>query len=156
MRLLPLFAFLGICGTTALADGLSPMPLKKVLPQADVVVLAEISTNDVTIVKSKPGKSHASVVYTCNIKATVVEKVKASAQKELDLIFTFTVVKGVWLEWPGSGLEQNMKPKEQYVLLMTSQDDTLKLLRAERTTELTTIKTLLKQAHKKKPANKTN
>ncbi|NQT40365.1 MAG: hypothetical protein HQ581_22920 [Planctomycetes bacterium] len=154
MKLLSLLFVLGMCATTVRADGLSPMPLKNVLPRAKVVVLAEISTNDVTIVDRKPEKGPASVVYTCRITANVLEEVKASTPKELDLTFTFTVVKGVWLAWPGSGLEQQMKPKEKYVLLLTSQDDKLHLLRAENATELATIKEMLKESERKGPASK--
>ncbi len=145
MRLLSFIFILGLCATTALADGLSPMPLKNVVPKADAIVLAEISSNVVTIVERKPEDGPASVVYTCNIKANVVEDIKASVPKELDLVFTFTVVKGVWLAWPGSGLEQQMKPKEQYVLLLTSQDGKLQLVRAEKPTEVDTIKRILKE-----------
>jgi hypothetical protein len=150
MRLLSVLFALGMCATHALADGLSPMPLEKVIPKADAIVLAEISTNVVTIVERKPEKEPASVVYTCSITAKVVEELKASAPKELDLTFTFTVVKGVWLAWPGSGLEQQMQPKERYVLLLTLQDGTLQLLRAEKPTELDTIKRILKEPKKDK------
>ena len=150
MRLPSLLFVLGMCATTALANGLSPMPLKNVVPKADAIVLAEISTNVVTIVERKPKKGPASVVYTCRIKAKVVEALKGSVPKELDLVFTFTVVKGVWLAWPGSGLEQQMKSKEKYVLLLTSQDGTLQLLRAEKSTELDTIKRILKEPKKDK------
>ena len=150
MRSLSFLFVLGMSATTVLADGLSPMPLKKVVPKADAIVLAEISTNVVTIVERKPEKGPASVVYTCNIKAKVLKELKANVPKKLDLIFTFTVVKGVWLAWPGSGLEQQMKPKEQYVLLLTSQDGKLQLLRAEKSTELDTIKRTLKEPKKDK------
>jgi len=150
MRLLSVLLALGMCATHTLADGLSPMPLEKIIPKADAIVLAEISTNVVTIVERKPEKGPASVVYTCSIKARVIEELKASAPKELDLIFSFTVVKGVWLAWPGSGLEQQMKPNEQYVLLLTSQDGKLQLLRAEKPTELDTIKRILKEPTKDK------
>jgi hypothetical protein len=150
MRILSLLFVVGMCATTALADGLSPMPLKKVLPRAEVVVLAEIVSNDVSIVERKPVKGRASVVYTCNIKLKVIEKVKASAPGALDLQFTFTVVKGVWLAWPGSGLEQQMKPTEKYVLLLTSQNDNFQLLRAEKASELNAIKKLLKNLKKDK------
>jgi hypothetical protein len=75
----------------------------------------------------------------------VVEELKASAPKELDLIFAFTVLKGRWQAWPGSGLEQQMKPNERYVLLLTSQDGKLQLLRAEKSTELSRIKEILKE-----------
>lgn len=150
MRLLSFLFILGMCATTALADGLSPMPLKKVVPKADAIVLAEISTNVVTILERKPEKGPASVVYTCSIKAKVVEELKANVPKELDLIFTFTVVKGVWLAWPGSGLEQQMKPTEKYILLLTSQAGKIQLLRAEKATELRAIKKLLKNQKKEK------
>ena len=150
MRLLSFLFGLSMCASIVHADGLSPMPLETVIPRAEVIVVAEISTNVVNIVERKPEKGPASVVYTCSIKATVVEELKSSAPKELDLIFTFTVVKGVWLAWPGSGLEQQMKPKEQYVLLLTSQDGKLQLLRAEKPTELDTIKRILKEPTKDK------
>ncbi len=156
MRLLSLLFVLSICAPVVHADGLSPMPLEKVLPRAQVVVLAEIATNDVTTIERKPENGPASVVYTCNIKAKVLEEVKASAPKELDLAFTYTVVKGKWLAWPGSGLEQQMKPNEKCVLLLTSQGDKLQLLRAEKATALETIKNLLKQPPNEESANKTN
>jgi uncharacterized protein (DUF2141 family) len=130
------------------------MPLEEVLPRAEVVVLAEISTNDVTTVEKNPGKGPVSVVYTCKIKAEVLEEVKPGAPKELDLTTTFAVVKGVRLAWTGSGLEQNMKPNEKYVLLVTSRDGKLQLLRAEKAEELHTIKTLLKQLRNREPANR--
>jgi hypothetical protein len=145
MRVNIVLVVLSIWASMAFADGLSPMPLKEVLPRADIVVLAEVASNDVTIVERKPEKGRASVVYTCNIKAKVVEELKASASNELDLVFSFTVVKGVWLSWPGSGLEQHMKPTEQYILLLTLQDGKLQLLRAEKSTELSTIKEILKE-----------
>ncbi len=148
MRVLSVLFALGMCVTTALADGLSPMQLKDVLPRADAVVLAEISSNKVTRVVRTPENGPASVVTTCAIKAKVIEKLKANPPKELDLTFTFTVVKGVWVTWPGSGLEERMQPGEKYLLLLASQNNTLKLLRAENSTQLDTIKKMLKKPKK--------
>jgi uncharacterized protein (DUF2141 family) len=153
VRPLPLLAILSLYTTAALADGLSPMPLSKVLPGADVIVVAEISSNIVTMVRKNPEQGPASVVHTCRIKAAVVEEVTSNAPKELDLTFVFTVVKGVWLGWTGSGLEQQMKPKEKYVFLLASRDGTLRLLRAERATKLKTIRALLKQRQTQEPAD---
>jgi hypothetical protein len=131
------------------------MPLKEVLPRADVVVLAEITSNDVTIVERKNENGPASVVYTCTIKAKVLEALKAQAPKELDLIFTYTVVQGVWLAWPGSGLESQMKPREKYLLLLMSQNNELQLLRAEKATEWNAIKQMLNPSDKDESASKT-
>jgi len=153
MRVATVLVVLSIWVSNALADGLSPMPLKEVLPRAAVVVLVEISRNDVTIVETRPEKGPASVVYTCSIEAKVLEEVKGHAPKKLDIKFTFTVVKGVWLAWAGSGLEQQMKPNEKYVLLLTSQGDILQLLRAEKETELAGIKKMLEQPEGREPAN---
>jgi hypothetical protein len=147
-------AVLSIWSANAFADGLSPMQLKEVLPRAEVIVLAEISSNDVTIVERNPEKGRSSVVYTCRIKANVLEEVKGHAPKAMDINFTFIVVKGVWLAWSGSGLEQQMKSNEKYVLLLTSQGNILQLLRAEKATELAGIKKLLEQPEKKESANK--
>ena len=150
MRLLSVLFALGMCGIHALADGLSPMSLEKVVPKADAIVLAKISSNVVTRVVRSPENGPASVVCTCAIKATVIEELKASAPKELDLTFTFTVVKGVWVTWLGSGLEERMQPGEQYVLLLTTQNNTIKLLRAEELNEIDKIKQLLKKPKKGK------
>lgn len=154
MRVAIVLVVLSIWLSNALADGLSPMPLKEVLPRAEVVVLAEISSNDVTIVERKSEKGRASVVYTCSIEAKVLEEAKGHAPKKLDLKFEFIVVEDVWLAWAGSGLEQHMKPNEKYVLLLTAQGDILQLLRAEKATELAGIKKLLEQPEKKESANK--
>ncbi len=124
------------------------MPLKKVLPRAEIIVLAEITSNDVKTVQRKPEKRPASVVYTCSIKARFLEEVRGRATKEMAIQYSLVVVQGVWLESPGSGLETRMKANEQYVLLLATKGDSLQLLRAEKVTELAAIKQFLEQPEK--------
>jgi len=136
------------------ADGLSPIALEKVVPGADVIVLAEIVSNDVTIEERKPENGRASIIYRCNIGIKVLENIKGRAPKEMKFKFEFTVIKGVWLVWSGSGLEVHMKAKEKYLLLLEMQDSKLKLLRAEKPKQLSLIQKLLKLTIKKGPTGK--
>lgn len=156
MKLLSLLFIITIYAISSFADGLMPMPLERALPKADIVVLAEIISNEVTIVEENHEEGGSSATCTCNIRFKVSEEIKSTAPKEASLSFQYTVIEGIWHEYPGSGLEQHMKAKEKYVLLLTSQDDKLQLLRAEKETELDTIKNLLKQLQKKEPANRSN
>jgi len=145
MRLL--LVILGFCVTHAYADGLSPMPLNKVLPRADVVVVAEIVSHDGAATAKKDGQRVKSVLYSYNIRFRVTEEVKGKSPENVELRYEFTVVKGVWLAWPGSGLESQMKAGEKYVLLLESRGGRMCLLRAERETALKSVKDMLaKQA----------
>lgn len=125
-------AFLITLVSNAYADGLKSLSLKEVLPRAEVIVIAEISSNDVKIIERNSNKGPASIIYSCSIKANVLEEIKGHAPKKLDIEFTFTVVQGVWEAWPGSGLEQHMKPNEKYMLLFELDNNALQLLRAEK------------------------
>ncbi|GEM_PF-6066054 len=139
----------------AFASGLSPSPLEKVLADADAVVLAKIVENKVTVVQQSPQMGRASVTYTCKIKATVLAKVMAHAPKKLDLLYTVTVIEGIWHEVSGSGIEETMKPKQKYILLLRKlHGGSFQLLRAEKAARLREIKKLLAKHKKEKDQKK--
>jgi hypothetical protein len=156
MRLLSSPFILTLWVVSAYADGLISMSLERVLPKADIVVLAEIISNEVTITESKPKKGRHSATYTCNLRFKVAQEIESTAPKEASLSYQFTVIQGIWHEYNGSGLEQHMKAKEKYILLLTSHNDKLQLLRAEREAELDTIKKLIARLQKKEPDNSAN
>jgi len=148
MKWLPWTLMLGCSAALVQADGLSPMPLADVLPQAEVVVVAEIVSNRETITETRapdldPVVGGHSFRYAYQIRFKVTERLKGMAPDEVELCYEMVVVKGAWLAWPGSGLEGQMKPGERYVLLLTRQKDAFRLLRAEKVETADSIREFL-------------
>lgn len=152
MKFLLYLTVFGILAAPVFADGLTPMKLDDVLPRAKAVVLVEIVSTNGTIVERKDAGEVKSVTYTYNIKCKVAEEIRGTTPKDMDLKYEMIVVKGVWLSWPGSGLEGRMKPNEKYVLLLESTDGDLQLLRAEELSQLDKIKKLLGKQDSAKPS----
>ena len=152
MRRRILFVVLAFSVVQAHADGLIPMDLEDVLPRVDAVVVAQVVSFSETITEDVKGKS---VGYTYRIKARIIARVKGEVPKdELELKFNVVIVKGVWLGWPGSGLEMQLKPEEKYVFLLESRNERLHLLRAEAATALQSVKDLLDGKSGRGPTNK--
>jgi hypothetical protein len=123
----------------AFADGFVPMELKQVLLETDTIILVEIIENKQTIKHENKGKGNLeeSVTYTNHIKSKVLSShVGESPGKEYSTKYSLVLVKGVWLEIPGSGLEGSMKPGEKYVFLLKKNEGKYSLLRAEKAESL--------------------
>ena len=124
------------------------MELEKVIPRADVVVLAEIISNTGTIDEQAGFDGRKSIRSSYDIRFRVINKVKGKAPGEVMTSYEVLAVQGMWMYCSGSGLEEVMKPGERYVLLLEFRGDKLHLLRAEKTTELAKIKGLLRKQDK--------
>ena len=141
--LLPLLLFVG----NAFADGFNPMELKQVLYQTDTILVVQIIQNQETITHKNKGKGFGkeSVRYDYDIKSKVLESPVAEfTEAEYNTRYSLVLAKGVWVAIPGSGLEGNMKPGEEYVFLLKKTDKTYRLLRAEKSDALKTILKLRK------------
>ena len=148
-------SFLLLLGLAAVyADGLSPMKREAVLPRADAIALVQIIACTETITERDGGGDRTSVHYSYSIEAQALSTVKGEVPtRKLDLIYDAVVVKGVWLSWPGSGLEMHMKPKEKYLFLFTCGTGKLELLRVEEAAALQSVEALLKAQREDTSAN---
>jgi hypothetical protein len=154
-KLLVLLFVLTLWTRIGYADGLSPMELKKVIPQINTVLLVKIIDKAQNIENIKTGKGKA---VKCNykFKVKILEVIKGKFnKKELDFKYTFTVVKGVWLSYPGSGIEDNMKKGEKYIFLYKENNNNAiqTLIRAEKESNKKKIKELLTLFKKKSVTN---
>jgi hypothetical protein len=134
--------------SSAFADGFSPMPLRQVLLETDAIILAEILENNGTTTHWDTGKGifSARVVYTNDIKARVISThLGEFTNAEYDTKYSLTLVKGVWVTIPGSGLEGQMSVGEKYVLALKNVNGTYTLQRAEKAEKLEEVLRLRKE-----------
>jgi hypothetical protein len=139
MRIATICVLFLLLVTRAFADGFSSMPLKDVLLKTDVIILVEISENKGTTTNRTAGQDDLikAVVYTNDIKAKVISVHRGEfTSAEFVTKYSLTLMKGVWLVIPGSGLEGRMAPGEKYVLMLRQADGAYNLQRAEKAEKL--------------------
>ena len=136
------------------ADGLNSMPLVKVLPKADVIVIAEIISNRANPIREKNISGVHSATYSNNIRVKVIKELKSNAPAEIEFVYEIVVIKNLWYAYPGTGSERHMKPGEKYILLFTTRSNNYELLRAENESNVEEIRENIKILEHKVPANK--
>jgi hypothetical protein len=129
-------------------DGFMSRPLEEALLATDAIILVEITQNESTT-QRRPGatkEDRDTVDYTNNIKATVIGNHWGNfAGDVFNAEFSRTLVPGVWLLGDASGLEDNMTPGNEYVLLLRRTEGTYRLQRAEEGKKLDEILRLRKE-----------
>jgi len=144
-RALPILLLLA---SRAIADGFSSMPLRDVLLETDTIVLAEILQNNATTTQRKEGNAafRECVIYANDIRTRVIgTHLGTFTSTEYNTKYSLTLVKGVWLGIPGSGLERRMAPGEEYVLLLRRVDGGYTLQRAEKGEDLEKVLRIRKE-----------
>jgi len=135
-----------LAASHALADGFSPMPLRQVLLDTDMIIVVVIEGNKTTTTRQDHANGRESYVYTSDIKSKVLSTHLGSfTDTQYNTKYSLTLVKGVWLSIPGSGLEGRMTAGDKVVLMLKNADGGHKLLRAEKCEKLKEVLRLRKE-----------
>ena len=135
-------AALIVLSISAYADGIMQMKIEKVVPMAELIIEAEVIDNKGSKKIYKESDEVRSVEIVNDVKIKVLSVIHGqSDKKQMGLKYTELVIKGVWVETPGSGLEGAYKKGDKCIALINKAG---KLIRLEKCESRETIIKLLK------------